>query len=418
MTTEITRFDNGIRFVSEHMPHLLSAAIGIRVARGARHERAEQNGVAHFLEHMAFKGTKTRSARDIAEAIEDVGGDLNAFTEYEATTYHASVLKEDVPLALDVLSDIILHPQFSEAEVESERNVILQEMAHIRDSDDAMLFENLLSESFPGQALGRPIIGDQARVKRFRAEDFISFMAENYGPENIVISAAGGVDHQSLARDIEKRFASIPYQSANSSEVPRFSPGLKRIKKRSGSAHFGLALQAPAIGEEGRDAAHLVAMILGGGMSSRLFQSIREEMGLCYAISASVDFLSDIGQFIIYSASSKEGIGELMRQSAREMKGFAAKLEEKEIARAKAQARAGSVLALEGALGRAGRIASEIGYFDKITSIEERLARLDAVGADEVVAMAEELFSREPQIVVTGPIRKALDYDGFMAEFH
>ncbi len=229
MSVQLHTLSNGFRIVTEHMPGLKSAAIGIWVQAGGRHESASQNGIAHFLEHMAFKGTKTRTALQIAEAIEDVGGYINAYTSREATAYYARVLEEDVALGLDVIADILLNPVFDPAEIEIERGVILQEIGQALDTPDDIIFDWLQEVAYPGQALGRTILGPEDLVSRFTRDELCGFLAEHYGPGEMILSAAGGIDHDAIVRQAEGLFGHLsPVIKATTVEPARFSGGERR----------------------------------------------------------------------------------------------------------------------------------------------------------------------------------------------
>lgn len=416
MTQNVTTFDNGVRLVTEKIPGCLSASIGIWSGRGARHEKPSQNGIAHFLEHMAFKGTKTRTALDIAQEIENVGGYLNAYTSKESTAYYARVLGADVPKALDVLSDIILNPSFDDGEIETERGVILQEIGQTLDTPDDIIFDWLSEETFPDQALGRPILGTPDHVRHFQADDFRKFLHENYGGDQLVISAAGDVDHDMLSARIGDVFSKLTYQSQPFEESVVFRAGQKRVVKDLEQAHIALAFQAPSYRDEDQHATQLLSAILGGGMSSRLFQSIREKSGLCYSIFSSFQPLADTGQLYIYSGTSAEGIAPLMTQLATEVKRFAASLEVQELERAKAQMRSGSVMALEAVSTRTERNARQMQIYDRLIPIKESLEKISAITLSQVAELADRLFRTDPQMVLYGPIETAVEFDQFVKD--
>lgn len=416
MSQNITTFDNGVRLVTERMPGTLSASIGVWVSRGARHERADQNGIAHFLEHMAFKGTTKRNARQIAETIENVGGYLNAYTAKDMTAFYARTMGQDVPLALDVLSDILLDPLFSQDEIDVERGVILQEIGQTNDTPDDVIFDWLAEESYPDQAIGRPILGTPERVKNYQADDFREFVGGHYGGGNLVISASGDVRHDELAKDIERQFADLKYRTDATSETTKFHSGQKRVSRDLEQAHFAMCLPAPSLVDDDHYTAQLLSAILGGGMSSRLFQNIREKHGLCYTIFSSLHMLRDHGQLLIYSGTSGEGIDPLMKQVAHELKTFSSTIDTQELHRAKAQMRAGSVMALEGAPSRTERNARNLMLHNALLPIEDALEKIDAVTIDDIAALADQIFSQAPQMVLYGQIEQARDYDGFIAE--
>ncbi len=415
MSQQITRFENGLRLVTEHTPHVLSATIGVYVGRGARHETQAQNGIAHFLEHMAFKGTTSRSALEIAETIENVGGFMNAYTSKDVTAFYTRVLGEDIGLSMDVLGDILLHPSFDPAEVETERGVILQEIGQTNDTPDDIIFDWLAQACYPDQALGRPILGLPDNVRNFQADDFREFMSAQYGPKNLVISASGMVDHEALKARVGEAFSTIEYSSGAAQEAVEFQPGQLRVEKNLEQAHFAMAIPAPGLNDDNYYAAQIMSNILGGGMSSRLFQNIREKRGLCYTIFASLQAMKDTGQLMIYSGTSAEGIDLLMEETAKELRRFAGSVTQIELDRSKAQLRAGTVMGLENVSARVERMARQMIYFDKLIPIEETLAKIDAVELTDIAHLAEELLTKEPQMVVYGPISKARDYDGYIS---
>ncbi|MCB4379794.1 insulinase family protein, partial [Synechococcus sp. MU1644] len=301
MTTQTHSLSNGFRIVTEHMPGLASASIGIWVGAGARHETPEQNGIAHFLEHMAFKGTKRRSALQIAEAIEDVGGYINAYTSREVTAYYARVLENDVPLALDVLADILLNPVFDQSEIEVERGVILQEIGQALDTPDDVIFDWLQEQAYPEQPLGRTILGPSERVSSFGCADLSRFVDEHYGPEQMILSAAGAVDHDAIVRLAEELFGHLSPRPKRVADFATFAGGEERRSKALEQAHFAMAFESPGYRDDAIYTAQIYASALGGGMSSRLFQEVRENRGLCYTIFAQAGAYADTGMTTVYA---------------------------------------------------------------------------------------------------------------------
>lgn len=344
MTVQQHQLANGFRVVSEHMPGLKSAAIGIWITAGGRHERVEQNGIAHFLEHMAFKGTKTRSALQIAEAIEDVGGYINAYTSREVTAYYARVLENDVPLAIDVISDIVLNPVFDPAEIEVERGVILQEIGQAHDTPDDVIFDWLQEESYRGQPLGRTILGPTERVSAFSRDDLAAFVGEHYGPGQMILSAAGAVDHDVLVRAAESLFGHLKPNADREILPAKFIGGEMRQTKQLEQAHFALAMESPGYRDDAIYTAQIYASVLGGGMSSRLFQEVRESRGLCYTIFAQTGAYADTGMTTIYAGTSAAQIGELANITIDEMKRATSDMNPEEVARARAQMKALSLI--------------------------------------------------------------------------
>ncbi|MGB5066058.1 MAG: pitrilysin family protein [Albidovulum sp.] len=408
MKTELTTLPNGLRIVTETMPGLESASIGIWVTAGGRHERPEQNGIAHFLEHMAFKGTKRRTALQIAEEIEDVGGYINAYTSREMTAYYARVLKADVPLALDVISDIVLNPIFDPSEIEVERHVILQEIGQALDTPDDIIFDWLQEAAFPDQAFGRTILGPAERVSGFGRTDLTGFVAEHYGPDQMILSAAGAVDHDAIVKAAEQIFGGLRKVGASLIQPASWRGAERREVKDLEQVHFAMGFEGPSI----RDAAFYTSQVyttaLGGGMSSRLFQKIREERGLCYSIYAQAGAYDDTGMITIYAGTSAEEVGELCDLTMDELKRAATDMSEAEVARAKAQMKAGLLMGLESPSGRAERMARYIAIWGRVPGLAETIAQIEAVNRRSVSDFAGSLREKSATaLALYGPVNAA-----------
>lgn len=408
MTVKLHSLPNGFRVVSELMPGLQSASIGIWVLAGGRHERLEQNGIAHFLEHMAFKGTETRSALQIAEAIEDVGGYLNAYTSREVTAYYARVLQDDVPLALDVLSDIVLNPIFDPREIEVERGVILQEIGQALDTPDDVIFDWLQEQAYPGQALGRTILGPTERVSSFDREDLSRFVAERYGPGQMILAAAGAVDHDALVKAAERIFGHLPAHDSAAYEIAKFRGGEHRQVKDLEQAHFALGLESPDYSSDDIHKAQIYAGVMGGGMSSRLFQEVREKRGLCYTIFAQAGAYADTGMMTLYAGTSGDQLEELSTVTLDEMKRAAEDMTEEEVARARVQMKAGMLMGLESPSNRAERLARMIQIWGRVPGVEEIVQKIDAVTLGDVKGFAETMAVSAPAaLALYGPVSQA-----------
>ncbi len=406
-TTQLTTLSNGFRIVTEAMPGFQSASAGIWVTAGGRHERAEQNGIAHFLEHMAFKGTARRSALQIAEAVEDVGGYINAYTSREMTAYYARVLSGDVALALDVIGDIVLNPAFHAADIETERHVILQEIGQSLDTPDDIVFDWLQEVSYPGQAFGRTILGPEERVSSFTATDLRGFVGEHYGPGQMILAAAGGVDHDAIVAQAEAMFGGLKAHPQKPFEPAKFLGAERRAVKDLEQVHFAMAFDAPGYRHPDVHTAQVYAMAMGGGMSSRLFQKIREERGLCYSIFAQSGAYEDAGQITLYAGTSADEIGDLMHLTVDEMKRAASDMTEAEVARARAQIKAGMLMGLESASSRAERIARLLAIYGRVPGIEESVAKIDAVTLQGVRVYAEGLCAAPNALALYGPVAAA-----------
>lgn len=409
MSIEITRLQNGLRIVTEHMPALKSASVGIWISAGCRHERAEQNGVAHFLEHMAFKGTHRRSARQIAEEIEDVGGYINAYTSRETTAYYARVLGEDVPRAIDVISDIVLNPAFEDQEIEVERNVILQEIGQAQDTPDDIIFDWLQEQAYPDQPMGRPILGHAERVRSFKRDDFSHFVGAHYTPATMVLSAAGAVDHAKIVAQAEALFGDVDSPALHMVQPASYEGGEYRAEKALEQAHMAIAFQAPDTRDRDLYTAQVHASALGGGMSSRLFQEARENRGLCYSIYAHTGSFSDSGLLTIYAGTGADQIAELAEVTIDELRRIADDLTEAEVERARVQMKASLLMGLESASSRAERLARLLAIWDRIPPLEETIARIDEIDLDRVRTFSSRYIGQTPAMVLYGPVASAPD---------
>ena len=408
MTVRQDQLKNGFRIVSEHMPGLQSAAIGIWVTAGGRHERIEQNGIAHFLEHMAFKGTERRSALQIAEAIEDVGGYINAYTSREVTAYYARVLKDDVALAMDVIGDIVLNPVFDPREIEVERGVILQEIGQAYDTPDDVIFDWLQEQSYHDQPLGRTILGPSERVSAFSREDLSGFVAEHYGPEQMILSAAGAVDHDALMKMAEEMFGHLQPRKGLIPEAARFTGGEARQEKELEQAHFALALESPGYRDDAIYTAQIYSTLWAAACPRACFQEVRETRGLCYTIFAQTGAYADTGTTTIYAGTSADQVGELATITIDEMKRAAEDMSPEEVARARAQMKAGMLMGLESPSNRAERLARLVQIWGRVPSLEDTVAKIDAVSTEDVLAFAEKMAVQAPAaLALYGPVSGA-----------
>ncbi|WP_371226108.1 M16 family metallopeptidase [Roseovarius sp. 2305UL8-3] len=408
MSVNLTTLPNGFRIVTEHMPGLQSAAIGVWVLAGARHETASQNGIAHFLEHMAFKGTTSRSALQIAEAIEDVGGYINAYTSREVTAYYARVLEDDVPLALDVVADILRNPVFDPREIEVERGVILQEIGQALDTPDDIIFDWLQEKAYPDHPLGRTILGAEERVRSFARDDLKAFVAQQYTPGQMILSASGAVDHDALVVAAERLFGDMPAAHSHSYDLARFAGGESRNLKELEQAHFALAFEGPDYMDPQIYAAQIYASALGGSMSSRLFQEIREKRGLCYTIYAQAGAYADTGMMTIYAGTSSEQMEGLAQITVDEMKRAVGDMTQSEVDRARAQMKAGLLMGLESPSNRAERLARMLQIWGRVPDLSEVVERIDAVTLADVRGLAERTASTAPAaMALYGPVSSA-----------
>ncbi len=394
MSVDVTTLQSGISVVTDAMPHLESASLGVWVGSGSRDERHNEHGISHLLEHMAFKGTRRRTARQIAEEIEAVGGDLNAATGAESTAYYARVLKADVPLALDVLSDILSEPAFDRDELVREQNVIVQEIGAVADTPDDLIFEHLQLIAFPDQPLGRSILGTPKTVRSFDGAKLRDYLARNYRAPDMVVAAAGAVDHGAVVAEVERRFASFNGPAGPAPEPARFGGGTRVEKRELEQVHIALALAGVSQHDPSLYSLQAFTNVLGGGMSSRLFQEAREERGLCYSIYCFHAPYSDVGMFGLYAGTDAADTSELMRLIVDEIANTAETISEPEVARVKAQMKAGLLMALESSGERIGQLARQMIAWGRPIPLDELVAKVEAVTVESARAAGRALIAR------------------------
>lgn len=408
MSTNVTTLSNGLRVASHAMNHLETVSLGVWVASGARHERPDQHGLSHLLEHMAFKGTATRTAQRIAEEIEDIGGDLNAATGLDMTAYYARVLKGDDGIALNILADILLNSSFSSDELNKERSVIQQEIAAAQDDPDDVVFELVQQAAFPNQALGRPILGTEASVGALQASDLRAFLTEHYTPESMVIAAAGAIDHEKLVRHVEALFGGLTRAESRGEQRARYVGGVASSARPYEQSHVVVGLPAPSYLEDDFYAAQVFSGLFGGGMSSRLFQEIRENRGLCYSIYSSVWGLRDAGMLAVHAATSPDKIEQLSVIVAEQLHDIASRgPNAAELQRSSAQLKSGLLMALESSSVRAEQMARHLLSYDALIPAQELVARVDAVSRDAVRGVASRIAAATPTVAVLGSGKKS-----------
>jgi predicted Zn-dependent peptidase len=418
MTVRTATLANGLRVITEAMPHMKTSTVGVWVDAGAREETPDNNGVAHMLEHMAFKGTERRSARAIAEEIEAVGGALNAYTSREQTAYYARVMAEHVPLAVDIIGDILQHSVFDDGELTRERTVIAQEIAQVHDTPDDIIFDHLQQAAYPGQSLGRSILGTAERVAAMTRDQLQGFMRANYGARGMVLSAAGAVDHDEIVDLAARHFGAHNGATRAPGAAARYAAGEFRDESDFDQAHLALAFPGVAYGDPDFYAMQVYATLLGGGMSSRLFQEVRENRGLAYTVTSFATSYRDGGLFTIYSGADGENLDELVAVIAGEVRKTAAEVGDGEIARARQQMRAGLLMSLESSSARAEQLARQVLIYGRHLSTEEIIAGVDAVGQAEVGRAVKRLLSGgNLSLAVVGPIKRLENYQRIAARF-
>ncbi len=414
---EITTLKNGMMIVTDRMEHLESAALGVWVKAGSRDERPGEHGISHLLEHMAFKGTSSRTARDIAVQIENVGGDVNAATSVETTSFYARVLKDDVPLAVDILADILTDSLFDETELAREQHVILQEIGAAQDSPEDVVFDQFQSTAFANQALGRPIMGTPETVKSFGANSLRQYLGDHYHGSNMVLAASGAVDHDAIVKMAESRFSGFDKTSTREPEAGIYHGGQMRLQKDLMEAQIVLGFEGRAYHARDFYASQVLSTLMGGGMSSRLFQEVREKRGLCYSVYAFHWGFSDTGLFGIHAATESSDIPELVPLILEQLRQAGERIEQDELDRARAQISAGLMMSLESPASRAGQIARQILLFGRPISNEELMDRLNALSVERLRDLAARLFSESnPTIAAIGPIEQLPSHSEIAAQ--
>jgi len=413
MTVRQTTLENGLRVVSHTMDAVETVSVGVFVDVGTRDEPVEINGVAHLLEHMAFKGTERRSALDIVAEIEEVGGHLNAYTSREHTAYYAKVLKEDTPLAVDILADILQHSTFEPDELARERSVVLQEIGQAHDTPDDIVFDHFQATAFPDQPLGRPVLGDAERVRSMSREAIMDYMDRAYGAGSMVLSAAGMIEHDDLVSLARHLFRDLADRQPLANQAASYGGGAHLVDRDLEQIH--LTVGFPGLGMHDPDiyAGTVMSALLGGGMSSRLFQEIRERRGLVYSIHSYCSSYSDCGLFGIYAGTGEDEIAELMPVVAEEVRRLGSSLNEGEVRRARNQLKAGTLMSLESTGARAEQLGEQMLVFGRPLPIEEIVSRIDAVDVDAVRRVADRVFSGRPSIAAIGPLAQMMPYDRF-----
>src|ERR1700749_3814931 len=401
MSVDVTKLPSGLTVITDTMPHLETAALGVWAGVGGRDEKPNEHGISHLLEHMAFKGTTRRSSREI---VEEIGGDLNAGTSTETTAYYARVMKADVPLALDVLSDILANPSFVPDELEREKNVIVQETAAAQDTPDDVVLDHLNELCYPAQRMGRPLLGTAKTLEAFNRDTLRGYLSTHYRGPDMVVAAAGAVDHKRVVEEASQRFAGFEAAPAPKPQPAMFGKGGSRVVHRDlEQAHLTLALEGVPQSDLSLFSLQVFTNTLGGGMSSRLFQEVREKRGLCYSIYTFHAPYSDTGFFGLYTGTDPQDAPEMMEVIVDVINDAVETLTEAEVARAKAQMKAGLLMALESCRARAEQLARHILAYGRPLTVEELVGGIDAVSVDSTRDAARGLLSRSrPAVVALG----------------
>lgn len=419
MTIEITKLENGLTVATDKMDHLQTATVGVWVSAGGRYESPDVLGVSHYLEHMAFKGTTKRTAVQIVEEIEVVGGYLNAYTSREQTCYYTRCLKADVGLSMDLLSDILLRSTFLAEELERERGVIIQEIGQGFDNPEDLIYDLFQEAAYPDQPLGRPILGTVETVNAMTRQALQDHMTQFYGTDSMLVIGSGAVEHSELVKLAEDAFGNLKPRPENfkpSKGVYAGGPNL--VERDLEQVHVTLGMPGLSVFDEDFYAASVYSEILGGGMSSRLFQEVREKRGLCYSVYSFHSAYTDTGTFGIYAGTSPDDANELLAVISGEMERLATHVEEKELARSLAQAKSSVLMSLESAYSRAEWVAKHLPRFGRVMSPEELVKKFESVDAVQLKRFGTKLMeTKKPTLAVLGPIPRLESYDHIAARF-
>jgi predicted Zn-dependent peptidase len=409
---QLSTLPNGLRIATETLPGMESITVAVTVAVGSRYEKENEGGLSHVLEHMAFKGTKRRTARDIAEEMDMVGGNMNAYTSLENTVYYTRVLKNDLPLAVDILADILQNSVFEQEELAREKQVILQEMAMHYDTPDDLIFDHFSETAYPGQPIGRSILGTAELVSRYGSGDLSRYIARHYHTSNIAITAAGNINHEEFLKLITDNFTLLPTSLAAPAEKAQYKGGSKYTVRRLEQLHVMLGFEGESFHHPDYYIWQVMATLLGGGMSSRLFQEVREKRGLAYTIQAFVSSYSDSGILGIYAATSENKAAEMLRVLSDEVTRLKDGINEHELQRAKNQIKSSLLMSRESSSAIAEWIGKHLLTYGRYKPAAEIAARIDAITGDDILRVAESMLARNNITLVTlGPEAQLPDYN-------
>jgi predicted Zn-dependent peptidase len=400
----ITTLDNGLRIASDPIASVETASVGVWIEAGSRYETSSNSGVLYLLEHMVFKGTRRRDARAIAEEIEAVGGHINAHTSREYTAFYAKVLKDDVGLALDVISDMVQHSLLDAAELSRERTVVIQEIMQANDTPDDIIFDRFQAAAFPDQPIGRSVLGSADLIDDMSRDVLVRYMLENYGAGRMIVAAAGNVDHDRLVELAAAAFDTLPYSATPKWEKAQYRGGEWREERDLEQIHLVLGFPSIAYHDPKFYAMSVLSTLLGGGMSSRLFQEAREKRGLVYSIYTFPATYSDTGLFGIYAGTGTDTVGELVPLICDELLEVTRHIGDAEVARARAQLKSGILMSLESTSARCEQLARQLMVFGRPIPVSETVAKIDAVDASAARHVAAQAFGGSPTLAALGPV--------------
>ena len=411
----VTDLANGLKVASDEMASVESVSVGVWIEAGSRFEPASISGASHFLEHMVFKGTRKRGARAIAEEIESVGGHLNAHTSREYTAFYAKVLKGDVALAIDVIADMLQNATLDTSELDRERTVVIQEILQSLDTPDDVIFDRFQETAFPDQPLGRSVLGSPELIGSMGRDVLFDYMRQHYGAPRMLISAAGAIRHDQLIALAEAAFAALPPAVPATRTEGAYAGGSWREERDLEQVH--LVLGFPSVGYRDPDfhAVSVLSTLLGGGMSSRLFQEVREKRGLVYSIYSFPSSYTDTGLFGIYAGTGAAEAHEILPLVCAELMKVGHGIDDAELARARSQLKAGILMALESTSARCEQLARQIMVFGRPIPVAETVAKIEAVDRAAVERVSRRIFSRRPTLAALGPIEGVQDYEAVRA---
>jgi len=417
METQISTLTNGLRIVTSNRPHTESVSLGIWIKTGSACETEDINGISHFLEHMVFKGTDKRSSLQISEEFEDVGGQSNAYTSREFTAFYAKMLKQDTELAIDILADIVLNSNFPQEELEKEREVVVQEIKQTIDTPDDIIFDYLQEKAFPHQAVGRSILGPVDKVRSFDGRILNQYRANNYAAENSVVCAVGNINHDDFVKMVEKRMSTMQKKVNFNLEKQIYTGGFYSEKRDIEQAHVVLGFQGKSYSYDNYYPCIIFSTILGGGMSSRLFQEIREKRGLVYSVYSFSNSHTQSGLFGIYAGTTRNELKELMPVVCEEIRKIRTDLvSEQELKRAKTQMKASMLMALESSSSTVEVLARQQLIFNRVVPIAEMVERIETITREDIRNVANEVFSSIPSYALIGDIDGHPSYDGIQQQ--
>ena len=406
--------ENGLIIATDKMNDVETVAVEILVKSGSRNETKENNGISHFLEHMAFKGTPSRSAKDIAEEFDMIGGHFNAYTSRAETVYHAKVLKQDLKKAVDILSDIFLNSNFEEKELEKEREVILQELYMTRDTPDDIVFDHFQETALPDQPLGRPILGTEEFIKSLIRENLLHYFKNQYSTKNTIISAAGNFDTNIFTDLIDEKFKDFRNKEVIKYKPGKYTGGELHVQKDLEQSQFLFGFEGISYLDEAFYDMQILSIILGGGMSSRLFQEIREKRGLVYTISSFSSSYSDCGIFGIYSALDSNNINLLIDLIIEQLHLITEKIDDREFNKAKAQVKASLFMSMESSIARAKRLGGNFAMFGRYISNDEILKKIDKTSIQSLKNIAKRIIRSNITITTLGKVANIYSYNNIV----